>query len=555
MDNLNNPNNPYNNQNNQYNGYSYSNQPTQNNAYQPQNNGYSLGYNQQPPAQGYNQNPMYGVNNSQMYNPAQFNTQVAYQPPQQKKKSPIKIFVFMVLGMVFLSGSLLCAVAMSKSHVSPSESLRDAFELAQEDDNNYHIINTYKALCVNDCDTDPDNKLYYFNQLNDEEKVIYNCMDYAVKNYDALVVPVPDEYLLKDDFVKKEYQTTIYNVELFYEYDHPEYYWAYSSDSYYVFDNYFYSDFHYSFSDEEVGYTDSELDRFEKDNLEFNSQVNSAVAELQEQTDGMDEWDKAFAVFEWVCDNTSYDLDIYEKIADDEYFDEATNKQYDEILLDGGIYGAVTKGTTVCRGYAMLYQILANGIGLECTYVPGYSNFYQSLDEELNIEEDEDDSGHAWNMVKIDGCYVNVDATNGDLEEYNEPRDYFYFCMDDASTEGSYIREDNIDLPDCDSPELNYCQHEGLYSSSVNSGALDNSIKYSLEHGYNTAIVQYSCLDDVNEASDKFFSDSEVLADLLLKYNKSYDSQIDIDETGYYYTYVDEDFNVLIIYLTYDENY
>ena len=67
--------------------------------------------------------------------------------------------------------------------------------------------------------------------------------------------------------------------------------------------------------------------------------------------------------------------------------------------------------SVVCEGYAKAFQLLLNASGIECIFVGGIA--YVS----------ENNSGaHAWNQVKLDGKWYNVDVTwddNGD--------DYIYF--------------------------------------------------------------------------------------------------------------------------------
>lgn len=56
-------------------------------------------------------------------------------------------------------------------------------------------------------------------------------------------------------------------------------------------------------------------------------------------------------------------------------------------------YGVFAERTAVCQGYALAYKYLLNQLGIEC---------YMVNSDEMN---------HAWNLVKLDGQYYQVDVT------------------------------------------------------------------------------------------------------------------------------------------------
>ncbi|KEH98717.1 transglutaminase [Clostridium botulinum C/D str. BKT12695] len=62
---------------------------------------------------------------------------------------------------------------------------------------------------------------------------------------------------------------------------------------------------------------------------------------------------------------------------------------------DHNAYGVLVKNTGVCESYAKAMYELLTASGIECKYVTGYGNR----------------GGHAWNMVKLDGEWYNLDAT------------------------------------------------------------------------------------------------------------------------------------------------
>lgn len=96
-------------------------------------------------------------------------------------------------------------------------------------------------------------------------------------------------------------------------------------------------------------------------------------------TPDMDDFAKARAINNWLCDHVTYDLNYY------------TTR--DAILLGRGR----------CQGYANAYKNLMNTAGIPTDYISGYAN----------------GGRHGWNRVLIGGCYYYVDVTwNDSMRDY-----------------------------------------------------------------------------------------------------------------------------------------
>ena len=113
--------------------------------------------------------------------------------------------------------------------------------------------------------------------------------------------------------------------------------------------------------------------------------------------DGASEYDKALAIYRFICDHVVYD---YDHLDDTSY------------LLPYSAYAAATKGTAVCAGIADLFYYLANSAGLDARIVTN--------------------ANHAWNFVRVDGRYYYVDAT-WDLGR--SEMEYGYFLKGSADFE------------------------------------------------------------------------------------------------------------------------
>lgn len=92
-------------------------------------------------------------------------------------------------------------------------------------------------------------------------------------------------------------------------------------------------------------------------------------------------------------------------------------------------YSALVDGNSVCAGYARAYQYLLQQLGIPCYYCTGYSG-----------------GNHAWNIVKLDDGYYNVDVTWDDADTIR----YNYFNKTDADFASTHVRQNlSVYLPAC----------------------------------------------------------------------------------------------------------
>ena len=122
-------------------------------------------------------------------------------------------------------------------------------------------------------------------------------------------------------------------------------------------------------------------------------QVTAAVQSLlgSLELDGKSDEQKIRAVYDWVCDNVTYD---YEHL-----FDSTYKKKYTA-------YGALIDHTCICQGYTVLLYRLALELGIDARVITSLG------------------MNHAWNIVRLDDVYYYLDAT-WETTEQNE--DYRYY--------------------------------------------------------------------------------------------------------------------------------
>lgn len=136
--------------------------------------------------------------------------------------------------------------------------------------------------------------------------------------------------------------------------------------------------------------------------------MDNTVSELLGQLDlnGKPEYKKIKGVYDYICENVTYD---YDKLEDDSY------------KLKFTAYAALVDKTAVCQGYAVLFYRLMEELDVDCRVISGIGN----------------GGAHAWNIAGINGSYYNLDST-WDAGKAS----YSYFLKCDANF-GDHIRNEN----------------------------------------------------------------------------------------------------------------
>jgi len=126
------------------------------------------------------------------------------------------------------------------------------------------------------------------------------------------------------------------------------------------------------------------------------------------------EADKARIIYTWITHNISYDVGALNDLFNNNIYPDVTA----ETVLN--------TRTTICSGYANLYQKLAEKMGLKSVIILGYAKggeYVVGLDNNIN---------HAWNGVKIDNSWYLIDTTWGagtvNNNTFNAQFNPFYFA-------------------------------------------------------------------------------------------------------------------------------
>ncbi len=119
------------------------------------------------------------------------------------------------------------------------------------------------------------------------------------------------------------------------------------------------------------------------------NQVASAVSSFVNKVDknSLSDYEVLKRVHDYICDSCTYDYDTANGTANS-----------DDTAYSA--YGALVRGKAVCQGYALAFYRICREFGYSCRIIT--STYNTSL---FTV------SGHAWNLVQINGKYYYVDCT------------------------------------------------------------------------------------------------------------------------------------------------
>lgn len=311
---------------------------------------------------------------------------------------------------------------------------------------------------------------YYYELLDKKEKAIY---DSILSGYNGLI----------SDIELKINKSNLNKMILMVAADHPELFWVDSNYEYVTNTR----------NDTIVlrpQYNCSEKEK-DKRESEILSSTESILAELSAETD---EYEKVKKVFEYLIDTIVYELD-------------APDNQ--------NIYSTLVNKRSVCAGYAKATQYLLQKAGITTLYVTG---------------EIANRGYHAWNIVKCDGDYYQLDTTFGDSnytnlvkgEELELPSEltynYAYLCCNDSVMYRDHKKDETLSVPSCTKWDNNYYIRNGIYYEQY-SAEIDDAIADSVKKGNRYWQCEFSNKDAYAEMLDKL--KERLYANIIFEQNKN----------------------------------
>jgi len=277
---------------------------------------------------------------------------------------------------------------------------------------------------------------FYYGQLSEEEQLIYREIYQGVLEHEeAIIVHGTDP-----NYVNSILEPIVY--------DFPELFWIDGASSATSYDESLLKE-GYTIIKPVYLYTKEESEQREA----FIEQEKEAILSAIPESYG--EYETIKYLYDYLVDR----LDYVEGAPDNQ-----------------NICSALIQNETVCAGYAKTLQYLLSEMDLYSIYVVG------------DVTDETGTDGHAWNIVRCNGNYYNVDVTWADpIQEENDyimerERIYDYLLCSDAELADTHSADRAYFYPSCMMEDLNYYRLQGAYYESVDYYALLNRMKESIRN-------------------------------------------------------------------------
>ncbi len=380
----------------------------------------------------------------------------------KKKKGNIVAIIFVVACLTFCSISFYNFYQDMQADIEEwKETTWFVFSNDLDSFDNAEYVTT-EEIEKYETTTDKYNQGVYYATLNEREKVVYKAYQYALDNNYV--------YTYVDESMLEESDKSAMDIIVFLSLDSAIVQQNLSSVEY-TSSHTLYNYFYWQEVSKDVDCYIVSAETFSKERME---KVSKAVKELEKvefDFQGDTEKDKAWEIFQYVEDNVDYFPD-----EDNETSTEKTNsKDY--------LYSAVFDGVTNCDGFANMYSLLCQMNGIKCF-------------EKVSTPEKEDESGHTWNAVCINGKWYNVDCTESVYddsvdEESIEIYEFLNFGFSDRlQTEKSDYQ--NI-TPPCNE---NLIPIDAEFSSPAKSGVASKIAESIRNSDEDRAIVVFTTYDE-----------------------------------------------------------
>ena len=346
-----------------------------------------------------------------------------------------KVFAFIfIVVLIAFTGYVLLQVPAVKSTVSSVTGIGLYKELIPYD-NNFEI-NKLKIS----------NQSFYYNTLSDVQKNIYKCVANGIKNYESNFV-LQDYEVVDSDTTMKDVEKS---MQAFFT-DHPEV---------------FYVDNEYTISTKRTlfnSYVELNVTYTIKTKEELDAKINEVETKINEylsEAEGKDGFDAELILHDKLGQKIEYFN--YEKIED------VPQECH-------SIYGAFVNGKAVCDGFSKALQVLLDRKGIENILVLG------TLENE----------SHAWNLVKLDDEWYNVDLTSDKAIKDVDANIilHTYFNATTSKMETTHKYENKEIIPQATGEKYNYYNKTNkVIKSSTN---FNTKFRLMLENNDNKYLLEF----------------------------------------------------------------
>ena len=297
-----------------------------------------------------------------------------------------KIFSKKIIAIVLTILAILSISMISLIVLANKNNIKDLEDVIVDSELIYDEVELEDSGITGDDITVDTNYNIYYTFLSDDEKKLYVQIYANIINLEEHFKPVVDTDI---DTVLKVYQYVTY--------DYPELFWIDNGFSYkYNLDK--------KIRQITLKYNDL-IDSYDENKKAVDDIVNDIVTNASTLEN---DYEKEKYVYNELIKKINYNKDA----------------DYNQTL-----YSALVNNETVCAGYSKAFQYIMNKLGVVTYYVTGSAS----------------DEAHAWNIIKLDGGYYNLDLTWN-----NGYGSYYYFNMTDKQFSKTHVRSsDSEQLPKC----------------------------------------------------------------------------------------------------------
>jgi len=176
----------------------------------------------------------------------------------------------------------------------------------------------------------------------------------------------------------------------------------------------------------------------------------------------------------------------------------------DEKKFASTAYGCLVEGEANCEGYAKAFSLLAKKLGMESIVVTG------TTDKGEN---------HAWNQVKVNNEWFNIDVTWADTDIEGEMRQMYFLCSDEDFSKTHYADDSLFSPFPCTSNKWNYYINGDLFADSYEKAG--EIVRRELKNGNGTIEIRFASPELYKKFREEFITEENIFEIL--------------DETGYEY--------------------
>jgi transglutaminase-like putative cysteine protease len=304
----------------------------------------------------------------------------------------------------------------------------------------------YEPYVFNPSEEVPSSQHLKYYDLNDMQKELYNQLYTGIANLE-LQIEI-DPYWKADD--THEAFQAVWGIL---EYNNPEFFWypkawtwiTFGNSSFSVFPKYWINGKTFFVETNNSGrffYPDEFIYPSEEEVAEAKAWIEDSQAAIWDVInslpihDGMTPFELEVAVDDWLYDNVEYDTSV---------------------LNNSNIYGLFVEGRAVCEGYSKAFEYIMRLTGIECLIYIGYVG-------------EVSDIGHAWNAVKLDGEWYQVDVTSDSAGKPGLRHHVWFNRNDEFMARDHIVTEENSLLYNprivCTATEYDYYRKTGAYITS-----------------------------------------------------------------------------------------